>query len=253
MWRDAGRYPVLASIEARRLGPARVRVTSRIAFPVVGAIETHAWEIYGSGDLVLGVRFEPGARTADLPDIPRLGLRLQLPAALDRVTWYGRGPQETYVDRKTGAPVGLHRSTPDSLYHPYVRPQENGNRVEARWVSFAGADGTGLLAVGMPTMDWSALRFLQEDLDEGPRKRGRHTFDVRPRDLVAVHLDHAQMGVGGDDSWGARPLEKYLIPVRSYEWALRLRPFAPDLGHPMDLARSAFPAPASPTPVENRR
>jgi beta-galactosidase len=245
MWRDAGRYPVLEEVEARRLDAGRVRVTSRIAFPVVDAAETISYDVYGSGDVVIGVRFEPGARTADLPDIPRLGLRLTLPTELDRVAWYGRGPQETYVDRKTGAPVGAWRSTADSLAHPYIRPQETGNRTEARWVAFTDSAGHGLLAVGMPTLDWSALRALTEDLDEGEAKRGRHAFDVPRRDFVAVHLDHRQMGVGGDDSWGARPLEPYLIPVESTSWAIRLRPLAPDLGDPMDLARRGFPAPSS--------
>jgi len=252
MWRDAGRYPVLEEIEARRRDAGRVRVTARIGFPVVGAEERITYDVYGSGDVVVGVRFTPGARTADLPDIPRLGLRLTLPTELDRVTWYGRGPQETYVDRKTGAPVGIHRSTADSLFHPYVRPQETGNRTDARWVAFTDAGGHGLLAVGMPTLDWSAPRALTEDLDEGDAKRGRHAFDVPRRDFVAVHLDHRQLGVGGDNSWGAQPLAPYRIPVETAEWAVRLRPVSPALGDPMDLARRAFPVPAGERPEERR-
>ncbi len=243
MWRDAGRYPVLEEIEARRLDAARVRVTSRVAFPVVDAEETITYDVYGSGDVVVGVRFSPGVRAADLPDIPRLGLRLTLPTELDRIAWYGRGPQENYVDRRTGAHVGTWSSTADSLFHPYVRPQETGNRTEARWVAFTDPAGNGLLAVGMPTLDWSALRALAEDLDEGETKRGRHTFDVPRRDFVAVHLDHRQLGVGGDNSWGAQPLPAYQIPVESASWAVRLRPLAPDLGDPMTLARRAFPFP----------
>ena len=252
MWRDAGRYPVLGEVEARRLDAGRVRVTGRIAFPVVGAEETIAYDVYGTGDVVVGVRFVPGVRTAGLPDIPRLGLRLTLPTEIDRVAWYGRGPHESYVDRKTGAPVGVYRATADSLFHPYIRPQETGNRTDARWVAFTDEGGHGLLAVGMPTLDWSAIRALTEDLDEGEAKRGRHTFDVPRRDFVAVHLDRRQMGVGGDDSWGAQPLPPYRIPVETTEWAVRLRPIAPELGEPMDLARRAFPAPAGPRPQERR-
>lgn len=245
MWRDAGRYPVVEGVEALRLDAGRVRVTSRIAFPVVDARETIVYDVYGSGDVAIGVRFVPEARAADLPDIPRLGLRLTLPTELDRVTWYGRGPQETYVDRKSGAPVGVYRSTADSLGHPYVRPQETGNRTDARWIAFTDASGAGLLAVGMPTLDWSALRALTEDLDEGEAKRGRHAFDVPRRDFIAVHLDHRQMGVGGDNSWGAQPLPAYQIPVETTEWAVRLLPLAPGPGDPMDLARRGFPAPAT--------
>ena len=138
------------------------------------------------------------------------------------------------------------------LFHPYVRPQETGNRTEARWVAFRDGSGTGLLAVGIPTLDWSALPYLAEDLDEGPDKRGRHDFDLPDRDLVAVHLDHRQLGVGGDNSWGAQPLEPYRIPVATASWAFRLAPLAPDSEDPMILSRTVFPAPSpGPRPREN--
>jgi beta-galactosidase len=132
----------------------------------------------------------------------------------------------------------------EDLYFPYIRPQEVGNRTEARWVAFRDEDGIGLGVLGMPTLDWSALRYLQEDLDEGPAKRGRHTYDLRPRDLVAVHLDHAQMGVGGDNSWGAQPLDPYRLPVREYSYSLRLVPLAPDLADVMEVRRQSAPSAA---------
>ena len=253
MWREAGRVPVLQDLNVRRLDAARVRVSARIDFPVVGASETLTYEVYGTGDVVLGVRFTPGARTAGLPDIPRLGLGLTIPSEFDQVQWFGRGPHESYVDRMSGAKVGVYRSTPSELYYPYIRPQESGNRMDTRWVAFQDLTGVGLLAIGMPTLDWSALPFLTEDLDEGPRKTGRHTYDLRPRDLIAIHLDYRQMGVGGDNSWGAQPHEQYQIPIESHSWTLRLTPLAPGLGDPMDLARTGFPAPAAgPGPKETR-
>ena len=245
MWREAGRYPELVDLDVRRLDEARVRVIARIAFPVVGAEETIAYDVYGTGDVVVSVRFSPGARTADLPDIPRLGLRLSLPSEFDAVEWFGRGPQETYVDRKSGAAIGRYRSTPAELYHPYIRPQETGNRTDARWVAFRDPAGYGLLAVGMPTVDWSAIPYLTEDLDEGPAKTGRHTFDLPERDLIAVHLDHRQLGAGGDNSWGAQPLEQYRIPVEAASWSVRLTPLGPDLGDPMELSRIDFPQPST--------
>jgi beta-galactosidase len=245
--------PVLQDLEVRRLDAARVRVTARVDFPVVGASETLTYEVYGTGDVVLGVRFSPGARTAELPDIPRLGLGLTMPSEFDRVEWFGRGPHESYVDRKTGAEIGVFRSTPADLYYPYIRPQENGNRTDTRWVAFRDSTGVGLAAIGMPTLDWSALPFLTDDLDEGSRKTGRHTYDLPTRDLIAIHLDYRQMGVGGDNSWGAQPLEQYQIPIESHSWALRLTPLAPGLEDPMDLARTGYPAPpAAPRPKETR-
>ena len=249
MWREAGRYPVLERLETRRLDRSRVRVTARIGFPVAGAEEVVSHDVYGSGDVVIGVRFTPGDRNADLPDIPRLGLRLALPPGLERIEWYGRGPQENYVDRKSGAAIGRYAATPAELYHPYVRPQENGHRTDTRWVSFRDAAGIGLLAAGMRTFGWSALPYLMEDLDEGTTKIGRHTFDLPDRDLIAVHLDYRQLGVGGDNSWGAQPLEPYRIPVETASWSIRLAPLSPESADPMEIARIVFP---DPSPGENR-
>jgi beta-galactosidase len=136
--------------------------------------------------------------------------------------------------------VGIYEATVLGLYHPYVRPQENGNRTETRWVAVRDASGLGLLVVGDPLFDWSALPFAQEDLDEGSRKTGRHTFDLAPRDFISLNVDLAQMGVGGDNSWGAQPLEPYQLPYGEYEYSFHLRPLAPDQAGPMQLSKQRW-------------
>ncbi len=108
-------------------------------------------------------------------------------------------------------------------------------------MAVTNADGTGLLAVGMPVMEASALNILQDDLDEGQRKVNRHGADIHRRPLTEVRLDWHQMGVGGDNSWGARTHPEYTIPVRSYEWSVRLRPFSRRDGSPFTLARQQLP------------
>ena len=208
------------------------------SLPTVRARFTMEYQIWGTGDILAYSRFEP--RDTTLPDLPRLGVRLTLPRKFDQVTWLGRGPQETYPDRKTGAPVGRYRASALDLYTPYIRPQENGSRADVRWIAVADGAGTGLLVEGT-MLGASALPFLQEDFDEGPAKRQRHTFHVQPRDLVELRLDHGQMGVGGDDSWGARPHERYRLAVRPYAYSFRLRPFAPADGDPAGLTRRSPP------------
>jgi len=226
-----------------------VRIEATLGLPTVNALLYLSYGVFGSGDVIVTSRFVPEKMQADngLPDIPRIGLRFALSSDFGDVDWYGRGPNENYSDRKTSSAVGLYTASVDQLYYPYVRPQENGNRTEARWVAFRDSVGVGLAAHGMPTIDWSALPYLQEDLDEGPAKRGRHTFDLRPRDLVAVHLDHRQMGVGGDNSWGAQPLERYRLPVRKYSYSLRLSPLGPDRADPMEQSKRSLPLPAADT------
>jgi beta-galactosidase len=167
-------------------------------------------------------------------------MRMFLKGEFDKIQWFGRGPHESYWDRKSGARVGLWTGTVWDQYHPYIRPQENGNRTDVRWLSLTNAEGHGLLVVGDPTLDFSAHHFLPEDFDPGPQKRQRHTIDLERRDLVTLNLDYRQMGVGGDTSWGARPHPQYTLPAREYDYRFRLRPYSGKKARAPALSRFRF-------------
>jgi len=235
VWRTAGADRHLVSITARQDGKDHVTVETEELLHAGGARLFTTWAVYGSGDIVMHQRFVPGDTA--MPELPRLGLRFTMPAGFDRVTWYGRGPQENYWDRKTGAAVGLYRSTAAALYYPYERPQETGTRSDVRWMTVTNADGTGLLAVGAPLLEASAMNVLQDDLDEGQVKVNRHAYMVPRRPFTEVRLDWHQMGVGGDNSWGAQTHPEYRLPLREYAWGLRLKPFARGDGSPFTMAR----------------
>jgi len=164
-------------------------------------------------------------------------MTMSLPAAFVNMAWYGRGPHESYWDRKTGAPVGVYRGKVMDQYHPYIRPQENGNKTDVRWVALTDEHGVGLLAEGMLLMSVSAHHFTMEDFDPGPRKRQRHAAELTRRDMVTLNLDYKQMGLGGDTSWGARVHPQYRLPAKEYSYRFRIRPFSPEDGTPMELAR----------------
>lgn len=238
VWRRAGPDRHLDSMTVRQPSPERVVVELLESVPAGGARLHTTYTVFGSGDIVVRQRFIPGDTL--LPDMPRLGVAFTMPAGFDSVTWFGRGPQENYWDRKTGAAVGLYRAAAWHLLYPYGRPQESGTRSDVRWMAIANAAGTGLLAVGRPLLEASALNVLQDDLDEGQWKTNRHRSDVRRRPLTEVRLDWHQMGVGGDDSWGARTHPEYRLPVRAYDWSFRLRPFGRG-DVPATLARTATP------------
>jgi len=235
VWRRAGPERHADSLSVRRDARGHAVVRVHQAIPAGGARLETSYTVRPDGDVTVHHRFTPGDTT--LPDLPRLGTRFTMPAAFDRVTWWGRGPHESYWDRKTSARVGLYAARAADLYHPYVRPQENGTRADVRWMAMTNADGVGLLAVGMPLLEASALPYLQEDFDEGQTKLNRHPTDVVPRDLMEVRLDWHQMGVGGDNSWGAQQLERYRLPLREYQWGFRLRPIARGDGSWFALAR----------------
>jgi beta-galactosidase len=239
VWRTAGPDRHLLDISARQDGRDRVTVETEELLHAGGARLFTTWAVYGSGDVVMHQRFVPGDTT--IAELPRLGMRFTMPAGFDSVTWFGRGPQETYWDRKAGAAVGLYRLAAADFYYPYERPQETGTRTDVRWMLVRNAAGAGLLAVGEPLLEASAMNVLQDDLDEGLEKVNRHAYMVPRRPFTEVRLDWHQMGVGGDNSWGAMTHPEYRLPVREYEWGFRLRPYAPGDGSPFALAREKRP------------
>jgi beta-galactosidase len=146
-------------------------------------------------------------------------MQLEIPAQFERMTWYGRGPHENYWDRKTGAAVGIYEGRVDDLVHPYIRPQENANRCDVRWVEFTNNDGAGLRATGLPLLSISAWPYRMSDLENST-----HNYQLPKRDTITVNLDWKQMGVGGDNSWGARTHEEYALPAQPYAYRFRLSP-----------------------------
>ena len=221
-----------ASVAVEQLGSQVVRVsvqaTSR-ADGCVGSFEhRHVYTIYGRGDVVVE---NTVTASADLPPLPRIGLTMTLPGGFERFTWYGHGPQENYVDRKTGADIGLYHSTVDEQYVPYILPQENGNKTDVRWATLSNETGAGLLAVGTPPLEVSVGHYTADDL-----YRALHTCDLVRRDEVTFNLDLMQCGLGGA-SCGPGTLPQYLLMPGTYTFAVRLRPFVEGAEDPARLAR----------------
>ena len=236
-WREAGAKRSVGAFSVTRIGPTEVRVEISATIPVGSSRHTTRYTVLGSGDVLVDVAFAPGAE--GLPELPRFGMQLELPRAFDTVTWLGRGPHESYADRKASAAVGMYSGTVDEQFHPYVRPQETGYKTDVRWIALTRADGVGLLAVGRPLVGAAASRFLHDDFEYGPEKGQRHPTDMAPRDLVVLNVDLGQMGLGGDDSWGAKPHDEYMLFAKPYVYSFRLRPFAAGDPPPAVLARQA--------------
>ena len=200
--------------------------------------------------------FTPGndaaRQAASKLEVPRIGVRFRLPANMDQVTYFGRGPEENYVDRNAGTLIGEYSSTAEELYFPYVRPQENGHHTDTRWLSLTQKNGKGLTVRADSIIGFNALRNSIEDFDSEealphPRqwsnftpeevanhdeaaakdvlRRMHHINDISPRDYVEVCVDLMQQGVAGYNSWGARPEPGYNLPAnREYSWGFTLIP-----------------------------
>lgn len=157
------------------------------------------------------------------PEIPRIGIRCAVPKSFDKVKWFGRGPHENYQDRFTSAFTGIYESTPSQLYTPYIRPQENGYRTEVNQLEIGNNSGVKLLIAGQQPISFSALPFSLEQLDYST-SAFKHTCDLIPTQSTWLHLDLKQMGVGGDDSWGARTHEAYLIRPGNCKFSITIKP-----------------------------
>jgi beta-galactosidase len=166
---------------------------------------------------------------ADLPDLPRFGMQMAIPARYDTVTWLGRGPEENYWDRKTGSPVGRYTAPIADFIFQYARPQENGNRCDVRWAAWTDKDGNGLMAVaGEHNLSVSAWPYSMADLE-----KARHINELPTRDFITVNIDYKQQGVGGDNSWSpsARPHPQYRLPAQPYAYDFTLIPLAAGDSH----------------------
>jgi beta-galactosidase len=202
-----------------------VKVTATAKLPAGTATQSYMYTIYGDGSVEVDSIFEPGE--AALPDLPRVGMQMRCIHVLRNVEWYGRGPQENYWDRNLGAAVGIYKNSVDNLWFPYVEPQETGNRTDVRWVSFTDDEGFGLKAIGMPLLSFSAWPFRMSELEheKTPVNLGhRHSAEILASDDITVNLDDRQMGVGGDDSWGAPVHKEFSLPAARYEYKFRLEP-----------------------------
>jgi len=230
VWRDAGARWRARSVEIDRGDARRIVVAAAGELPSVGSKLTLTYAFHASGELGVGVRFEPGERA--LPEMPRFGMQLAVAGTLDQIAWFGPGPHETYCDRRD-ARVGRYAgAVRDQFFADYAEPGECGNKVDVRWAALTGDVPVGLLAVGLPRLSVNASPFTTADL-EGPA----HPFELELRDFVTLNLDLMQMGVGGDDSWGAWPHAEYRIPATAREYAFVLRAFDPREADAATLAR----------------
>lgn len=181
------------------------------------------YRLRAEGVLQLSLKLTP--LKTDLPEIPRFGMRIILPKEFETMTWLGRGPHENYADRKTSALVGLYTDTVWDQFHPYVRPQETANKCDVRWVALLNADNEGFLVQGEQPLSVSAWNFEQKDIGYVPFDVERkHGGSIQKKDLVWLNIDHKQMGVGGDTTWGAQVHPQYTITPDTQEYKFTFIP-----------------------------
>ena len=223
-WKFAGRDAKLQSIDLKEDPDKRLAsVTALYKLEAQASTLQTVYQIRPDGAVTVTLHFTPGDKA--LPEMPRLGIRMILPAQYDVMTWLGRGPQENYADRKSSAAIGLYTATVWEQFHPYVRAQETGNKSDVRWVSLYDKDGEGLLITGEEPLNVSAWNFPLEDIDYVAfQTERRHGGSITKKDMVWLNIDHRHMGVGGDNTWGAQVHPEYTITPHEWQYSFTIQP-----------------------------
>jgi beta-galactosidase len=243
VWREAGDNRRLLAVDLESASDQQVVVNTHFEIldfnGAVAANWSTRYEIYSGGDVRVSNHFE---RAPGTPELPRVGMNMEVLRALDEVQWLGRGPFENYQDRNVAAQVGLYSNRVADHYVPYVRPQENGYKTDTRWFELADrgtllkveAEGVLGFSVHNNTLDDFTppvkIAITSEDGPEAGKNRERvnvHVNDIKPRDLVSVNIDLGQMGVGGDDSWGRKTLARYSLTQQQFDYSFWLRLYDP--------------------------
>ena len=223
VWRNVLDNTKLIDSNMSRVGSLQAELNFKLYLPDVDSYINLRYTVSGNGQLVLDYDFKMGNQP--LPMLPRVGIKMALKPEYDQLKWYGRGPWENYPDRNSAAHVGIYQSSVGGQYVNYASPQDNGYKTDARWVKLYNQSNKGLHITSDQPIGFSALHFTAEDLTSDERGQ-LHPFDLPHREEVYLHFDHQIMGVGGDDSWGAKPHAPYLIAPKDYSFQLVFKPFS---------------------------
>jgi beta-galactosidase len=220
IWKNISGKQNLIDFKIEKTDDTSFKISTESEIEGYNSILKTDYLVYGNG--YIHVNFNIEINDDKLPEIPRLGFNLTVPSHFEYMTWYGRGPQETYWDRKSGAHIALYSGRVADQYVPYIVPQENANKTDVRWASFKNAEGYGLKVEGDKPLNIAAYPYEQENISEL-----KNAANVTFQDLIEIHIDHQQMGIGGDNSWGEHTMEKYKLLDKTYAYSFWIKPLKP--------------------------
>ncbi|MEE9377351.1 MAG: glycoside hydrolase family 2 TIM barrel-domain containing protein [Candidatus Lokiarchaeia archaeon] len=221
-WKEAGKTGKIIKIECEKIDPKVIQI--KVQFNIQNSknpLET-TYSIYGNGGIIIKNNFTPSK------NMVRFGMQMSIPGEFNKMTWYGRGPHETMLDRKTGAAIGIYSGLVEELITPYVKPQENGNRTDVRWIAMTNKIGNGLLVsdVGGTHLSTSAWPYTMEDLESST-----HDYELPRRESITFNIDYKQQGVGGDIPAISALHSKYILNGGiNYSYTFLLRGYTKDMG-----------------------
>lgn len=232
IWKDAASLRTLQAFNHKKTATG-ICVETCFELPSIESLYQLTYDIHANGEIRVQGCFTPGRQ--DLPILLRMGMQLTVPAQYHFVQWFGRGPVETYEDRK-GAKVGIYGGTVIEQYHAYPRPQETGNKTDVRWMRLTNGEGFGIEVLAEDQLlNTSVWPFAAEELEFVADKDGmgasgltpisrKHGADIQHSDFTTWNIDLCQLGTGGQNSWGSLPPMDYQLAIQPYQYAFTLRP-----------------------------
>ena len=236
IWKNAGQTAISTMTEP--IFKNKKTITFQVKYELQDTIQATViidYSIFGNGEILINYQFKPSRK--DLPKIPRIGMQMMVPESFQFMQWYGRGPHETYWDRKFSGEIAQWKGTVWEQMHRYSRPQETGNKTDVRWMSLKNEQGIGwLIQSETQPLSMSAWQLGMKALDFVAGKKGaasasglvpvtsKHGADLFPENFITWNIDFKQMGLGGDTSWGRLVHEEYTLPVKTYQYSFRLVP-----------------------------
>lgn len=217
-WKEAAKNAKLSQLDVVKEGESATNVVAIFDLLDGTAQQTVQYSVSSSGSVTVDAQLEGASAT--MPELVRYGMTMAIPTDFKRMSYYGKGPHEAYADRQMSAKMGIYRPTMEDWNTPYIRPQENGNRMGVKWLEFRNSAGSGLRIEGVD-LNVSVHDYTQEDLENA-----KHTIDLPKRDFMTVSIDYGQLGVGGDDTWSprSRPHEEFRLDEGKYRYTFTILP-----------------------------
>ena len=220
IWKMAGKNKIVKNFQVNKSDNEYV-ILADYELSDVSSPYTVIYTVSADGAVKVKVSWKAGRQS--LPEIPRFGMQMRLPSDYNMFTYYGRGPWDNYSDRNTSSFIGIYNSSVSEQQFDYIRPQENGNKTDVRWLKITNQNGVGLQIKGLQPLSVKVAHNPADDLDFGTSKKNSHPSDVTPRKDVFLNVDLLQRGLGGDNSWGASPHDPYRLRNDSYEYEYEMR------------------------------
>ena len=221
-WATAVAQQQVTSVEAQQLPDGSVKIELKAELPSVNSRYTQTTTVYGNGEIRIDVYLDKAGLKQQLRWPHRVGTELILADGLNQLEWYGRGPHPTYIDRQFER-IGLFSGTVDEQWVEYARPQANSNKTDVRWLTVMNDNGYGLRFVG----EGASLSVDAKHYSKATMEAAAYAFEMERSEQVYLNIDHIQMGVGGNNSWGRTAMADYVLTEDAYRYSYRIQPLVP--------------------------